>query len=367
MSWKSLTTPAWAQDGWTLADDEQPYVLGAGAIGMAVACALATGGRTPVVISGWDEHLKRMNSEGICLTDSDGNETVHRVEAIDEAEFASRRGVRLCYLAVKSQATAHNAELLARSLAEDGSVVSLQNGLNETLLIDSLGSERVVGGVAPIAAQRTGPGAVTVSGPLRNFVIGELNGDDTDRIRGIAALSSHGEWSTTVVDTIEGTLWSKLLNNTRINSLCALSGLAVGPTMADPWFRAVGVEMVKEVAAVTDTLDIELVAMSTMDNPTLLAAARNDPAEADRMLRQHAERFAYVKPSTLQDVEAGRPSEIGDLSGAVVRAAHGIGIEVRTIELVTNAVLEIERRGADARPDVIVSLQSVLLPDMVAE
>ena len=71
-----------------------------------------------------------------------------------------------------------------------------------------------------------------------------------------SALSSHGVWSTSVVDTIEATLWSKLLNNTRINALCALSGLAIGPTMADPWFRSVAVEMVKEGAAVAEELDV---------------------------------------------------------------------------------------------------------------
>ena len=360
MSWKTLPTPEWATSNWALGDDQQPYIVGAGAIGMGFACALAESGVTPILISGWEEHVQAMNQHGIRLTDSDGNVGLFEVEAITEAEFAARRDLRLCYLTAKSQATGHFAALLEKTLSAEGSVVSLQNGLNEATLIESLGHERVIGGVAPIGAQRTGPGAVTVSGPQRTFVVGELNGEITARVRGIAALSSNETWTTEVVSDIEGTLWSKLLNNTRLNSLCVLSGLEVGPTMEDPWFRAVAFQIVKEVGMVTDALGVELVEVPTIDNPALLRAVRTDPAEADRMLQAHAEKFAYVKPSTLQDIEAGRPTEIADLSGAVVRAAERIGLSVPTIERVTHAASEIDRIGAGVRSEVIEKLRSEL-------
>lgn len=360
MSWKDLAPPTWATDSWTLGDDAQPYILGAGAIGMAVACALVESGSRPILVSGWEDHVREMNENGIHLTYSDGNEGTFDVDAISEAEFASLRNVRLCYLTVKSQATAHFASLLAESLAPDGSVVSLQNGLNEATLLDVLGHERVVGGVAPIGAQRTGPGAVTVSGPQRTLVVGELNGDVTARVQAIAALTTNETWKTSVVSDIEGTLWSKLLNNTRLNSLCVLSGLALGPTMADPWYRSVALAIVEEVGQVADTLGVELVEVPTIDNPALLRAARNDAAEADRMLLAHAEKFAYVKPSTLQDIEAGRPTEIADLSGAVVRAAAKVGMLVPTIERVTHAASEIDRRGVEAREELVGNLRDEL-------
>ncbi len=111
----------------------------------------------------WQENLKAINEEGVRLIDQDGQETIYQVEATDDVGQCA--GSRFAILLVKSYQTTDAAKRLARCLAEDGIVLTLQNGLgNDEILANYLGSSRVVTGVTTIGATLINPGVVRMGG-----------------------------------------------------------------------------------------------------------------------------------------------------------------------------------------------------------
>ena len=89
-------------------------------------------------------------------------------------------------LAVKAQDTRGGDGEIAPRLADDGFVVSLQNGLNEPAIAEAVGRERTVGALVNFGADYLAPGRIFLGGngaPL----IGELDGRASDRVDRLVA------------------------------------------------------------------------------------------------------------------------------------------------------------------------------------
>ena len=83
--------------------------------------------------------------------------------------------------------------------------MSLQNGLSEELIAQAIGAERTVGCLVNWAADWTGPGRI-LHGGHGAFVLGELDGRLTPRVRELAGLLS-AFVETPVTDNIWGYKW----------------------------------------------------------------------------------------------------------------------------------------------------------------
>lgn len=82
-------------------------------------------------------------------------------------------------LGVKAHRTAECVNLLLPQMADDTALVSLQNGVNEELIMSLVGPERTVGAVVDFAAEMLGPGRVRGHGLDYGILIGELDGSIT--------------------------------------------------------------------------------------------------------------------------------------------------------------------------------------------
>src|SRR4029077_5019643 len=109
-------------------------------------------------------------------------------------------------------------------------------------------------------------------------------------------------------------LWSKLIFNATVNTVAALTGLP-----HDPHF-----------AQLDDPGDLGHLVRALMDEGKAVAVAagvelREDPWE----MNVHATRRGSAHyPSMLEDVDAGRPTEIELITGALVREADRVGVPV---------------------------------------
>src|SRR5215208_4140425 len=100
---------------------EDLVIWGAGAIGGTVGAALARAGANPLLVDADAGHLAALHATGLRITGP--------IE--DYAPPDRVRGpLKRVLLAVKGQHTAAAARAIAPLLADDGSVLSLQNGLN---------------------------------------------------------------------------------------------------------------------------------------------------------------------------------------------------------------------------------------------
>src|SRR2546427_12430350 len=145
-----------------------------------------------------------MNAGGLTVERRDGAETV-AARAITPEKLGP--GLGLVLLAVKSQDTPAALEVLAPRLANDGAIVSMQNGLNEELIAAAVGERRTVGCLVNWAADWTAPGRI-LHGGEGALVLGELDGRPSARVDALAKLLE-AVAPTRVSDNILGYTWAK--------------------------------------------------------------------------------------------------------------------------------------------------------------
>ena len=221
---------------------------------------------------------------------------------------------------------------------------------------DQIGGERRVvicqngwGSVAPFAArlpnrhlysarvitgfQRTSPTGVQITAHAEPIRIGSLFGADLTPVSALCEAITTGGVPCEVSAEIESELWSKMLYNCSLNPLGALIGVAYGELGERGETRAILEATIGEIFAV----------LEASGYPTRW---RDASEYLDVFWRELLPPTAAHESSMLQDLRAGRQTEVDSLNGAVVSLADEHGVEVP----VNRALLSLIRaREAAAR------------------
>jgi 2-dehydropantoate 2-reductase len=209
----------------------------------------------------------------------------------------------------KTPGTAWAAEIAAKVLAPDGVALTIQNGLgNHEILVEHVGPERAAVGVIYVGAQlvngelrATGPGKVELGRPGA--------APPRARLDELAELLRAGGMDVTVVDDAWPAVWRKLVTNAAVNPLSALIRRTNAELLADPSTSRVADCLAREVARVATAAGIQI-----------------GEDDAVKQWRAMAALTGANRTSMLQDVEAGRPTEIDAISGAVAREGERRGV-----------------------------------------
>jgi 2-dehydropantoate 2-reductase len=297
-------------------DQVRVAVLGVGAIGGLVAARLATTDADLVLYARGDT-ARMLASVGLRLEVADG-----KVEQVLPDRWVVSEGEPLepllgcadvalvCGKADSTPALARIAEALLRP---NGIAVSLQNGIGHAqVLTTRLGRHRVFGGSTTHAALRSTPGELRWTGrgsiELGTFPGSDLVAEDA-RVRGLFELFFDAGLSPEWVDDIDRTLVVKLLLNVAINPLAAICGVRNGEILSRSDLRDQAQAAMHEAALVVAAGGIDL-----------------SDIDLERRLDEVLGATADNRCSMLQDVMAGRPTEIDAICGEVVRMAEEHGI-----------------------------------------
>ena len=227
----------------------------------------------------------------------------------------------------KAASTSVLAQLAEELLVDDGVAVSIQNGLGHSeTLAHRLGRERVLGGSITHAAWRDSEETVHWVG--RGSVrLGALDGG---RPMGHAArlLNALEEAGLDAIwcEDVGRVVWRKLLLNVAINPVCAIAGVRNGALLEIPELWEQGLAAMSEAASVARASGVDLGDVDLADH-----------------LRKVAEATAENRCSMLQDVMAGRATEIDSLCGAVVERGEAVGIPTPANQALHALVKGIER------------------------
>ena len=154
----------------------------------------------------------------------------------------------LIILAVKAHHTEGAARALAPHLAENGAVVSCQNGLNEPVIAEVVGRERTIGAFVNFGADYQEPGSILYAG-RGAVVVGELDGNVTPRIRALHRTLQLFEPEAVLSDNIFGYLYGKA-GYGAILKASALTNDTIADFIADPARGSLIRALVREVLAV---------------------------------------------------------------------------------------------------------------------
>lgn len=187
--------------------DQDPILIwGAGAIGGTIGAYWVRAGQKVVFVDIVPEHVAAIRSTGLAI---EGPVEQFSVTAPAHLPADVKGKFKRVVLAVKAQHTEAAAKALLPHLADDGYVLSAQNGLNELVIAKVVGERRTMGCFVNFGADYLGPGRVIYAGHGA-VVVGEIDGTITERIKQMHALLKLFEPDAVLTDNIWGYLWGKL-------------------------------------------------------------------------------------------------------------------------------------------------------------
>jgi 2-dehydropantoate 2-reductase len=322
-------------------------IVGAGVLGSIFGSLFAAKGFSVTLIEVLAERVRLIDKEGLWLRWPDGKRTHQRVAITSDAGSAGVQDVVM--VAVKGYHTGAAIQGALPMIGKDTLVLSVQNGLGNLEVIGGVvGPERVVGGITAHSGMAVSMNEVRYVGGLGPLlVIGPYDGVVRPGFgRMVDAFQGAGLDVQTTPD-ISKVIWKKLIANVSTNVVAALTGLTGGTAVHhEPSVRII------------EALSREL---------AQVARARGiDFPELDDPLEFSLKAFSSTrdnKVSMLQDVEAGRPTEIGNLNEVIVAEGSRLGVPTPYNEAVSWLTRGVEERNRQK----LSVVESTFEPDTVRD
>ena len=307
-------------------------VFGAGAIGGYIGARLAHRAEAEVSLVARGPHLAAMEANGLTLKQGGETSTVTPRVTSDPKSLGPQDFV---IVGLKAHALPVVLEQMQPLLGKDTAILFAQNGLPwwyfykhggpyDGRRIESvdpggkiwarLGPERALGCVVWQAAELESPGIIAHAYGDR-MPIAEPSGEKTQRAILLSTLLINAGIKSPVRANIRDEIWLKLWGNLSFNPVSVLTHGTLAQLATDNGTRRVIRAMMLEAQAVGEALGVKF---------SVDVEARMNMAE----------KVGNHRTSMLQDMEAGRPTELDSLLGVVIELAQMVGIATPALNLV---------------------------------
>jgi 2-dehydropantoate 2-reductase len=282
-------------------------VVGAGVIGSLYAAHLARVAEVAVLCRR-EEHARALNERGLRVSGRHDFEA--RVAAATEP--AALGDPDLAIVATKSTEVAAAVSRLERHWP-GAAVMTVQNGLGSEEEVRRYGDWPLISAVTFMSGTRHADTHVEYILDTETW-LGPFGDTPFALVEEVAGLLVAAELKARAFPDLRPAQWSKLIFNSTVNTVAALTGLP-----HDPHFAA------------RDRLeDLGHLVHGLVDEGKQVAAAagielHEDPWEMNVLATR---RGSSHYPSMLEDVEAHRPTEVDHITGALVREAERLGVPV---------------------------------------
>ena len=324
--------------------------VGTGAQGASIGADFALAGHDVTFIEQWPAHVEAIREHGITvrLPTRTINAKVPALHFCQVAEIRER--FDLVFLVVKAYDAKWVTQMMAPTLADDGFVVGLQNGMTHLDIAAVVGPERTLGAVIEIASNMFTPGTTTRQNDHDEswFALGALDAAQQPRVEAVADLlrcSGRVE----VTDDIKSCKWMKLVVNAAELIPSALLDLPLNDAARWPGFlevmRHAGYEAMQ--AALLDGASV----VPMMGLPPVTS---NDPERyVDRIFDEVLTTFSRADTLTtsLQDWRKGRRAEIEEVNGYAIGILRKFGKAAPVNERVVEMALAVERGALKPAPE----------------
>lgn len=316
-------------------------IYGAGSLGTILGAYITKGGQQIELINRNKAHVEALQSQGAKIVG-----TVDFTQAVTAYTPAEMSGTYdIIFLMTKQQYNAEVVQMLKPFLAEDGVLVTFQNGLPELQLAEVLGKERVLGCTVAWGAtmQEAGVCELTSSPDALSFSLGaisEKRNKHFDEVKTLLELMGTVE----VEENFIGTRWSKLLINAAFSGMSAVLGCTFGEAAEPRDSRRIVQALIKECIDVCKAGGIRIEPVQGKDIVKLLDY-KNCAKKAFSYfiipiaIRKHAK----LKASMLQDLEKGKLTEVDAINGAVSDYGRTVGCSTPMNDCVVDIIHRIER------------------------
>ena len=315
-------------------------IYGAGSLGTVMGAFLTKNGVPVDLVNRNQAHVEALKKNGAHITGT--VEMNVPVTALLPDEMTGAYDV--IFLMTKQLNNRETVSFLKDYLAEDGVIVTLQNGIPEDSVAEIIGPEKTIGVTVEWGATMTAPGecALTSSPDSLSFHMGGMPGIPESRLNEVKALLE--KMCPVEIETnLPGARWSKLLINATFSGLGTVMGGTFGDVTADPLARELAVRSMKEVIDVGRAAGVTFAPVQGKDIVKLFYwSGPVKKAVAKLILPIAMKKHAAIEPSMLQDLKKNKPCEIDAINGVVCDWGKKKGIPTPVSDRIVEIVHEIQ-------------------------
>lgn len=295
-------------------------VLGAGAVGSYIIWGLSQRDDIELGVVAEGERAERLKQNGIKI-----NDVVYRPKVWPPQEA---HGADMLVVALKYGSLPNALESIKTVVGENTIVMSLMNGVDsEEIISSAIDASHIMYSVIKVASHqedggyRFGP--VTTIG----IIFGELYAPfESERVKAVEMLFEGTEIHYRHTDFIREEMWSKFRLNVCNNLPQAVLGAGVGCYRDSEHMKAISDGLRRELEAIAAAKGIDI--------------SKADTSSSKGSLVPPTARY-----STLQDLDAGRHTEIDMLSGALIRMGKELGIATPYNEYTYHIIKALEEKN----------------------
>ncbi|WP_025743432.1 ketopantoate reductase family protein [Aquimarina pacifica] len=301
-------------------------IIGVGGVGGYFGGKIAHSGQKVTFVAR-GKHLEAMQTNGLEVKSVDGDFKTNSFKATDVLKQVEKADLIL--ICTKSWQVANAGELIKPILKDTTIVMPLQNGAdNAEKLCDVIDSKHVVGGLCKIYSKIEAPGIISHFGHPPEIIFGELDALKTQRLQIPKAIFDKAGFLSTISDNIHVDIWSKFMFIATVSGLGALTRATIGEMYQNPETRNIMSETATEIHNIGTAKGVTL--------PENLV---------DRIMT-----FISMQPfdstaSTQRDIMAGRPSELYNFNGFIVREGEKLEIATPTNHFIYSCLQLMENKA----------------------
>ena len=295
-------------------------VFGAGAVGSYVIWGLSEKKDISLSVIAKGERAERLKAEG-CLI----NGKTYHPEVLTPEEA---KGVDLLVVSLKYGALAGALDDIREAVGENTIVMSLMNGVDsEEIISTKIDKSHIIYSLIKVASHREGKEYVFNPETTIGIIYGEETAPfESERVAAIRDLFYGTGLNYRVTEHIKEEIWSKYRLNICNNLPQAIIGAGVGCYTDSEHMKAIQNGLKKELEAIAEAKGIDI-------------------SKADRMSGRGSAVPPMARYSTLQDLDAGRHTEIDMFSGALMRMGKELGIPTPYNEYTYHMIKALEEKN----------------------
>ena len=295
-------------------------VIGAGGVGGYFGGKLAQAGLdVSFLVRG--KHFEAIKKKGLQVKSIEGDFKVYPKVVNDIKNL--KESPDLIILGVKSWQIIDIAKQIKPLVGKNTMVLPLQNGAdNADKLLSVLPKENVLAGLCRIVSKIESPGVINHFGFEPEIIFGEVNNAKTERVLNIKKAFDKAGFNNKISDDIFVDIWIKFMFITTYSGIGALTRAEIGAVLKIPYLKQIMVDTANEILKIAQAKKINLT-----------------QKDADNAIRVIDHLSPDTTASMQRDVMEGKPSELDNFNGYIVRQGKALGIETPINTFIYNCLL----------------------------
>lgn len=301
-------------------------IYGIGGVGGFIGGKLAQTQHQVTFIARGD-HLKAIQKNGLTIESITGDFIAHPHHTTDDLTTIDTPD--LVIFGTKSWQLQEASKDILQYTNDTTLFLPLQNGADNTEKLNTvLPKEQVLSGLCRMISFIKSPGVISNPDITPTFLFGEQDNTRTPRVEAILGLFKDAGLHAQIPENIQVAIWQKFLFITTVSAIGGLTRASIGTMRESPYIKNLMHKTAQEVYAIAYAKGIPL-PENTIDK-AFTAIARQAP---------------NTTASTQRDLMEGKPSELENFNGYIVKEGKKLGIPTPVNEMIYELLLPQENKA----------------------